>query len=76
MPGTGVKNNGKTQPPPIRQSQEMNQFILGWSFAGWLLTRRDVTNTEGKEKVRTINREPHLQGGYSEKRISKPGQES
>lgn len=37
---------------PIRQSQEMNQFILGWSFAGWLLTRRDVTDTEGKEKVR------------------------
>ena len=34
------------------------------------------TNTEGKEKVRTINREPHLQGGYSGKRISKPGQES
>lgn len=34
----------KTQPPPIRQSQEVNQSILGWSFAGWLLIRRGVTN--------------------------------
>lgn len=71
----------KTQPPPIRQSVVSQTSTRSESVHPclefcWMSINKKFNKQKGKTKGDYQQRKPHLQGGYSGKRISKPGQES